>query len=181
MDVTENGLRSAVKSLTDIVAPAIDPKDPLANEQLKLVIDYLEFARSRIDYLCFRESFELRDNLKLANALLDVCVLISNQNMRLFQVVISNAQNVLDTRELKGDIIRLASSEVAAVIREIIRKSASFEVSLREKIEHIVLNMSAECIGFERSWYLPLGFDPSPMEVPSLYEFINQLEGKNEK
>ena len=39
-DVTDNGLRAAVKALTDVVAPSIDPTDPLAKEQLRLVVDF---------------------------------------------------------------------------------------------------------------------------------------------
>ena len=49
-DVTDNGLRAAVKALTDVVAPSIDPSDPLAKEQLRLVVDYLQFVRSRLDF-----------------------------------------------------------------------------------------------------------------------------------
>ena len=68
-DVTENGLRAAVKALTDIVAPAISHTDPLANEQLRLVVDYLEFVRRRLDYLHDRDRFELDHNLAMARAL----------------------------------------------------------------------------------------------------------------
>ena len=41
MDHTANTLRAISKALTDVIAPAVDPKDPLANEQLRLVIDYV--------------------------------------------------------------------------------------------------------------------------------------------
>ena len=180
MDVTENGLRSAVKSLTDIVSPAVNPKDPLANEQLKLVIDYLEFVRSRIDYLCFRETFELRANLKIAEAFHHCGAPISDQNRTILEASVSNAHKVLDAHELRGDVIRTVASEVAAIIREIVRESSGFDVTFRHKVEQIVLDMSAERINFERSWYLPLGFDPSPKEVPSLNIVISKIQDKND-
>src|SRR5258708_2289648 len=68
-DHTENSLRAVVKALTDVVGPAIDKGDPLANEQLRLVVDYIEFLRGRLDFLYDRERFELRDHLTMASAL----------------------------------------------------------------------------------------------------------------
>ena len=47
----DNPLRAAVKSLTDVVAPALDPTNPLANEQLRLVCRFLEYTRLRAAYL----------------------------------------------------------------------------------------------------------------------------------
>lgn len=46
MDHSENTLRAAIKSLRDTVAPAVDPLDPQAVEQLRLTIDFLEFLRT---------------------------------------------------------------------------------------------------------------------------------------
>lgn len=48
MDHCENTLRAAIKSLRDTVAPAVDPDDSQATEQLRLTIDFLEFLRTRI-------------------------------------------------------------------------------------------------------------------------------------
>ena len=42
-DHTDNNLRAAIKSLTDVVTPAVDPGDPMAREQLALVVAFLEF------------------------------------------------------------------------------------------------------------------------------------------
>lgn len=57
---------------SDVVQPALDPADPLAAEQLRLAISYLEFVRTRLDYMPSRRRFELRDNLALAQALLSI-------------------------------------------------------------------------------------------------------------
>lgn len=170
MDVTENGLRAAVKSLTDVVAPAINPNDPLAAEQLKLVVDYLEFVRGRLDFLCYRETFELRDNLALARAIQNSGAIISPENKSLLESSIETGTEVLSSHELKSNVIRLAAFEIAAVVREVIRESASYEESIRRKLETLVLEMSVDRITFDRAWYLPLGFDPSPKEVPHFVE-----------
>ena len=71
---------------------------------------------------------------------------------------------------MKSNVIRLAAFEIAAVVREVIRESASYEESIRRKLETLVLEMSVDRITFDRAWYLPLGFDPSPKEVPHFVE-----------
>ena len=55
----DNDFRAAAKSLLDVVAPAIDPANPLARQQLKLVVDWLDFYRSRLPYNQDRERLEL--------------------------------------------------------------------------------------------------------------------------
>src|SRR3954452_4273924 len=47
----DNALGAAIRALEEVVAPAIDPADPLAAEQLVLVIDSLRFLRERLDHL----------------------------------------------------------------------------------------------------------------------------------
>ena len=61
--------------------------------------------------------------------------------------------------------LKTAAAALAASVRELIREAATFDADLRRKIEQFVLDMSDERIAFDRSWYLPLGFDPAPGEV----------------
>ncbi|NDK91451.1 hypothetical protein GYA93_17985 [Gordonia desulfuricans] len=49
IDHSENALRAVIKSLRDVVAPAVDPGDPMAQEQLALSLGTLEFLHSRLD------------------------------------------------------------------------------------------------------------------------------------
>lgn len=43
----DRALDAAVKALSQVVAPAVDPEDPLAVEQLRLVISWLPFHGQR--------------------------------------------------------------------------------------------------------------------------------------
>ena len=69
MDHTDAALRAVVKTLRDVVAPALDPADPLAHEQLRLAVDYLEFLRGRFEWLHGRERFDLTHHLDMARAM----------------------------------------------------------------------------------------------------------------
>ena len=53
-----------------------------------------------------------------------------------------------------------------------IREAASFEAQVRTAIERKVLDASDDVVRFERAWYLPMGFDPKPGEVPALASFF---------
>jgi hypothetical protein len=52
-------LRGLVKTLNDVVVPAIPADDPLALQELKMVVRYLGFARERVDHLYARARYEL--------------------------------------------------------------------------------------------------------------------------
>lgn len=168
MDVTDNGLRAAVKALTDVVAPSIDRGDPLAQEQLRLVVDYLEFVRSRLDFLYDRDRFELGHDLALANALQRMSPPCSALTAQLLNAAIeagTQADSVVGTSTVS---LKAASAALAAATRELIREAAAFATEVRSAIERQVIEASGESIRFERAWYLPLGFDPAPGDVPPL-------------
>ena len=167
-DVTENGLRAAVKALTDVVAPSIDPKDPLAREQLRLVVDYLEFVRARLDHLYARDRFELDHHLALAEALQGLAAPGSAQAARLLNASIEAGSRALSVVGTDTATLKAASAALAAAIRELIRASPGFDERVRTAIERRVLEASDAVVRFERAWYLPMGFDPRPGEVPAL-------------
>lgn len=167
-DVTENGLRAVLKSLTDIVAPAISGSDPLAAEQLRLVVDYLEFVRQRLDFLHDRDRFELDHNLGLARALHGMGLPCSSATARLLGNAILCAADAQARADLSSPALKAAAAALAAATRELIREAAHFDEQTRRKVERCVLDATQERITFDRAWYMPLGFDPAPREVPPL-------------
>jgi hypothetical protein len=168
MDVTENGLRAAVKALTDVVAPAVNPADPLAAEQLRLVVDYLEFVRKRLDFLYDRDRFELGHNLSMAQGLDRMNTNCSAATKALLAAAMEEGRRTLDNVGASTPALKSTSAALAAGVRELVREAASFDATVRTQVERYVLDASEERITFERAWYLPLGFDPAANEVPSI-------------
>ena len=167
-DVTDNGLRAAVKALTDVVAPSIDRGDPLAQEQLRLVVDYLEFVRCRLDFLYDRDRFELGHELALASALQRLHPPCSAPTAALLHAAIEAGGLAASAVGTSTVALKAAAAALAAAVRELIREAATFATEARSAIERQVIEASGERILFERAWYLPLGFDPAPGEVPAL-------------
>lgn len=169
-DVTENGLRAAIKALVDVVAPSVASSDPLANEQLRLVIEYLQFVRGRLDHLYERDRFELGHHLGMARALEAMGAPLSASTAGLLERTIEAGARTEARVGAAPVELKAAGAGLAAAVREIVREAAAFNADIRSRIERSVLEGSDRRIAFERAWYLPLGFDPAPGEVAPLVE-----------
>lgn len=174
-DVTENDLRAAIKALVDVVAPSVLTTDPLANEQLRLVIESLEFIRTRLNRLYDRDRFELSHHLAMSRALKGLLVNLSPATAALFDRTLAIAEQVETRAGASTDDLKAATAGLAAAARELIRESASMPAAVRSQVDRCVLACSEERIAFDRAWYLPLGFDPAPSEVRSLDAILNKV------
>ncbi|MCB1475684.1 MAG: hypothetical protein H6883_07630 [Rhodobiaceae bacterium] len=171
-DVTENDLRAALKALTDVIAPSIDPSDPLAGEQLRLVVEYLQFLSARVDFISDRNRFELGHNLQLARELAADAAAVDGALARQLTVAIDSAQALLEAVSPGTGEVRRGAAVLAALIRELVRKAQACDAALRDSVERTVLDASGSRIEFERAWFLPLGLDPAPGEVVSIEDAI---------
>ena len=164
-DRTENTLLGAAKALTDVVRPSVDAADPLAAEQLTLVVDYLRIVRARIDHLAGRERLELRHALRMTERVLalDDPALAAARSST---VDLQQAGAAL-LAEPGATVVRMRSAAEAVRQRltEIIRDSRRLAPGSRRALFRIVLDVSGDTLRFERSWYLPWGFDPEPADV----------------
>jgi hypothetical protein len=176
-DVTENDLRAAIRALTDVVAPSVDATDALATEQLRLVVDYLRFLQSRIDVLYDRDRLELQQHLKMARSLLALDPPVGRGLAARWRQAIASGADTLQKVGAGMPSLKAATSELAAVVREVVRESQAMEGAIRQRIEFTVLECSEERTRFERSWYLPLGFDPARAEVEPLSMLLGAGNG----
>jgi hypothetical protein len=172
MDHTDTGLRAVVKTLRDVIAPAVSSADPLAQEQLRLSIDYLEFLRGRFEFLHDRERFELRHHLGLARALLGLAAPVSSATATAMSASIDAGDRTAIDAAATTRALKAATAALAAAVAATVRDAAGMEASVRRAIERCVVTMSDERIAFERAWYLPLGFDPAPGEVRPLPDIL---------
>lgn len=171
MDHSINTLTAAIKSLTDGVQPAVDRTDPLATQQLALVIDYLKFLRERIPYLNTRARIELRAAQELAWALRPhVFDVDAEAGPRLDDALNWGEARVTDVVPLT--VVEEATARILAVVREIARSAAEAAPAVRCDIARAVLEDSERMSDFYRSWYLPTGFDPYPDQVRDLEDIV---------
>ena len=158
-DHSDNGLRAVIKALTDVIAPALDPTDPLAREQLRLAVDYLEFIRLRLDSLYGRERFELRHSLTLGDALLSIAELDGRTHL---EVAVVHGRAAYEKEGIDPLALRRATAHIAAAVRESIRANPEQDETTRRAVEATVINHSRERIAFERSLVSATRFRPLP-------------------
>lgn len=171
-DHTHNALAAMSKALRDIVAPAVDPTDPIAGEQLQSATRYLDFLAQRLDFLHDRQRFELDHAVRLAHSLSAPAAGVSASLADELATTATRGSELLSQRGADVPAMRAVVDQLAATMRELVRQAASASPDVVAEIEQTVLDGTEERILFERAWYLPLGFDHSPAEVPAVTDLL---------
>lgn len=167
-DHTDNALRASIKALDEVVAPAVDAANPLAVEQLRLVSRFLGFLRSRLQYQAERERFELRHYLALANTLRGDAALCAPTCATLIGEAIDAGAMLVDRVDASTQDIRAAVDRLTAALGVLVRSVADADPALRQRVERAVVAASKSLFDVQRAWYLPIGFEPDPEQVPHI-------------
>lgn len=175
MDHSTNTLTAAIKSLTDAVAPAVDQDDPLAAQQLALVVDFLGFLRDRVPYLHGRAVIGLRRSIGLADQVRSEVEQIDGALAAELGEALQEGRRRLSEATVSDEQLEEAAAWLDAVLREALRAAPAGPPAARVTLERAVLADHAQAAAFERAWYLPLGFDPRPEDVPALEDAMERL------
>ncbi|MTE01210.1 hypothetical protein GIY56_13025 [Paracoccus sp. YIM 132242] len=178
MDHSDTGLRAICKSLTDVIAPSLQPDDPLAREQLGLIVHYLEFLRSRLDHLHARERFQLADARALA-ARVRNAVQGASGTATLESTIAAADDLLADPWAATGDL-REATARANHAVSEIVQAAPGLPAEVSRRLSLAVIDGSGDRIAMERAWYLPMGLDPSPAEILPLETLLRRHAGDHE-
>ena len=161
----DNDFRAAAKALMDVVAPAIDPQNPLARQQLKLVVDWLDFYRSRLPYNQDRERLELAVQLGSARAIASAAPAdaVSALGAAIEAADVVHAR--LGPRPVE---VRAVTARLEDEISALVRRSPGFAEPARRSIERIVVRDAKTLLDAQRAWFLPQGIEPDPDTLPPL-------------
>lgn len=171
MDQTDVGLRAVLKALNDIVAPALDPADFLAQEQLRLSVDYIAFLRRRLDLLHGRERFDLAHQVALAEVLLAALPADRPEAGAMARRLEPARAALADPGTLTGALRDLAL-ELGHVVAAGVRLAEESPPSVAAAIRRGVLSETERRIAFERIWYAPIGFEPIPLDEDQLIRLL---------
>lgn len=169
MDQTDVALKAIVKSLTDTVAPAVDPQDHMAREQLRLSVEFIAFLRKRLDYLHGRERFDLQHYIDLARSLLSAGLTEVPADLR---AALEAAESIVaDPGALTGTV-RGAAMDLAHAVASVVQKTAGLPPDVARRIRVAVLDATGRRVEFERYWYAPIGFEPVALDENGFAEFL---------
>lgn len=163
-------LDSAVRTLADIVRPAVDAADVHAREQLEVVIGLLSLMRERQALAWRYELDELTRLLDLSRALAALDARGADGPLRTLAAlgndVLRRAQAGPDEVRQASRALREASGALAAALY------ADGEPELRARVQRLVLDHAAEQLTRERAWFAPQGWELDPTALPPIDELL---------
>jgi hypothetical protein len=169
-DVTTNALRGIVKTLGDVVAPAIPADDPLAFQELKMTIRYLSFCRDRVDHLYARARYELSFYEKLSS---DCARLLWPKERKLADELTELCQTAQEKLAMPGVAIGALREQTQSLMSRLTQMLSEIaDADALANVEKSIVRSSAEITAFERAWYLPLKLERFPSDVRPLSSFI---------
>lgn len=171
-------LQSVAKSLTDIIIPAVDPNNKLAQEQSRLILGLVQIVISRLPLMYRYDRHELERFVALANTLTAESYhgdLATQAAARLDAVKASSA-DVLDRARAEPSELEGAVLELRAAISALIRGAHAADDSVSaEAVREHVFKAAKEQLDRERAWVLPYGFEADPSVVASIESLLDPV------
>lgn len=171
-DRNDGALQAAIKALEHAVMPAVNPADPLAGEQLRLVCGYLKLLRQRLNQVECRARFELEHHVQMARALAEAFKEAGGEPWARAQAALAEAQPLLDGPVHQPDAVRSTSAALASAISGLVRSVADAAPALQRQVELTVARHSRRWTDVQRAWFAPLGFELHAAELPPLEQAL---------
>lgn len=153
-------LAAAIKALREVVAPAVDPANGVALEQLHLATATVDFVRSRMEFRHGRIVRELANAADLAEQALAAC-----DDAGIARLA-GQARDQLATGRDEGEMDRLRAAIMEAV------ETAVATYPDNRALKQAVLGIAARQTDLARAWFAPMGFEVDPASRPVLEDLL---------
>jgi hypothetical protein len=167
-DYTDNALLASIKALDNVVLPAVDPADPLASEQLRLVSGFLKFFRERLAYWPKRYTFELQHYQGLGQELLEDASSVSAEVAKRLETALEGARVLQLEQGVDLHRVRGATAALSECISALARLAFTANPDLRRRVEVKIMSGSKRWVDMQRSWFKTHGFELRPDELPEI-------------
>lgn len=164
-----------LKAMTDVVLPALDPNNRLAQEQSQLVVGMLNILAQRLPLMYRYDRDELARSLALVDTLRDQVKHLpaANDALHLLERTAENGREVLDRAKADPSELEAANFELRAKVGSLI--SAIYEGADMSQLSHVSKTINAhakEQLLRERAWVILQGLEPDAKSVPALETLI---------
>lgn len=168
-DHNDNAFRAAIKALGQVVAPAVDPSNPLAVEQLRLVIQFLEMHVDRRQLQGRMDWRELELNVEFGGAVLKEIGAAAPAAARALERLVELGQAHLDQPgPAVSERQRLSDDIAAAISAVLVDRNTQGDGPGDPCVERIVLEHARRQLDIKRSWFLPFGFESDAKRIPPI-------------
>ncbi|MFA7415744.1 MAG: hypothetical protein WC048_14785 [Rhizobium sp.] len=169
-------IQTVIKAMTDVVLPAVDTNNKLAQEQARLVIGMLNLVAQRQPMMYRYDRDELARFLALAETLREQAKNLPGVNEALHAMGNSVAvgEDVLDRARAEPKELESANFDLREKVGALI--TAIYSGSEIGKLKHISATVTAhakEMLLRERSWLIDQGWEADPKSLPAIETLID--------
>jgi hypothetical protein len=166
-------LASAIRSLTDVIAPAIDPSESLAQEQVRIVIGLLELLAQRLPLQFQFDCDELARLHALTRSLATQArSALDAEAATEFTAAQADAADVLDRAKAGPEEVLAAVRRLRVVCADATAAIHAAAPQERSNLKDIILGHSAEQLLRDRVWLISQGWEKKPENLPEIGELI---------
>ena len=172
-------IQAMIKAMVDVVLPAVDPEQKMAQEQARLVIGTLGLIASRLPvaYRFDRDQLDRYVSLSRELVALDQAD-GGGQTVSKLESLAERGADVLqraraEPSELESTVFDLRA-EVSSLLQSL-HKSSSPEKW--NKVNRLILDASKMEIDRERALVVAMGFEPKPGSIPPIESLLPQVNG----
>lgn len=171
-DHSENAMHAAIKALAEVVAPSVDKGNPLAVEQLRLVVTFLEFHVRAMPQSRRLQWMELHLQAELARK---VAELLQQQRPALAAPLchaLEQGQAALAQPGAPATTWQQAAARLAAAVCAALDSAATASGALARRLDALVVDESRHMLDLKRVWFRPYGFEARPGALPALEDVL---------
>ncbi|NMF87117.1 hypothetical protein [Aromatoleum petrolei] len=167
-------IAAMIKAMKDVVIPAVAGSNKLAEEQAKLVVAMLSLMAHQLPLQFRFDRDELARLVQASAALKEVQPKEPPARAATGALIerTAEAEQVLEQCRRDPDDLRRSVHAMRAAICDVVEAFAQSGADGQEKVESIVLAMSAEQLLRDRSLVKLQGWEPDPAAVPDIEKLI---------
>jgi hypothetical protein len=168
-------LQTIVKAMSDVILPAVDPNNKLAQEQARLVIGMLNLVSSRLPLMYRYDRDELSRFLALASTLQSLAKDLPGADGALHALdnTFESGADVLSRARAEPNELEAANYDLREKIGALI--TAAYSATDATKLEQIsaaITSHAKEQLLRDRSWLIRQGWEPDPAAIPDIETLI---------
>jgi hypothetical protein len=168
-------IQTSIKAMMDVVLPAVDPNNKLAQEQARLVIGMLNIVAQRMSLTYRYDRDELARFLALAETLKEQAKDLPGAKDALHALdgAADIGTDVLDRARAEPSELESANFDLREKIGALI--TAIYTGTDTNKLKHISKTVTAhakEQLLRERSWLIGQGWEADPKSIPAIETLI---------
>ncbi len=164
---TDLALHAALRSLQQVVLPAVDPENGPAQEQLQVAIGLLALLAARLPLEFTFDCDELERLACFAAELLELSP-DSAAGVQMAQALAQGQRVLASARVSPADLQAEVKGLREMTGRFISEAYAAADDVRRDALSALVLAHQNEQLTRERAWLLPQGWEPEPEALPAL-------------